>query len=71
MLLQHIYAIITNMDIRDNTNKLLATTRPNDKGESVYSGTMQYLGFTDSRGTFDAQGRQISTTASPGMLIRR
>jgi len=58
------------MDIRNNSNQLLATTRPQGNQEGVYSPNGNMLGFMDSRGTFDAQGRQISTSQVPGLLVR-
>jgi len=55
------------MDIRNHANQLIATTRP-DGG--VYDARGSYLGYVDSRGTFDAQGRNVSPQQVPGLLVK-
>lgn len=58
------------MDIRNASGQLIAVTRPQGGQEGVYDPRGSYLGYTDSRGTFDAQGRRVSFQAVPGLLVR-
>ena len=58
------------MDIRDGQGRLIAVVRNQGNQQGVYSTNGTFLGFTDFRGTFDANGRQVSTSAMPGLLIR-
>jgi YD repeat-containing protein len=58
------------MDIRNNANQLLATTRNSGTQTGVYDSSGKNLGYMDSRGTFDAQGRQVSTSQVAGLLVK-